>query len=50
MEEWSTPSNVVNYVQYDRQPRNCYDLDMKTIDQKIHNKIYDKFKEEERQT
>ena len=26
MEQWSIPSNVVNYVQYDRNPKNFYDL------------------------
>ena len=44
MEQWSILSNVVNCVQYDRYPRNFYDLDDKTIDQKSHRKIYDKFK------
>ena len=36
-------------IQYDRHPRNFYDLDINTIDQKSLKKIYDKFKEEERQ-
>ena len=36
MEQWSLPSNVVNYVQYDRYPKNFYDLDIKTTDQKSH--------------
>ena len=40
MEQWLILSNVVNYVQYDRNPKNCYDLDVKTIDQKNHMKIY----------
>ena len=43
MEQWSILSNVVNYVQYDRHPRNFYDLDIKTVDQKGHKEIYDKF-------
>ena len=49
MEQWSILSNIVNYVQYDRHPWNFYDLDVKTIDQKSHRKICDKFKEEDRQ-
>ena len=49
IEKWSILSNIVNYVQYDRHPRNFYDLDIKTIDQKSYKKIYDKYKEEERQ-
>ena len=49
MEQWSICSNIVNYVQYDGHPRNFYDLDIKTIDQKSHRKIYDRFKEEDRQ-
>ena len=49
MEQWSILSNIVNYVQYDRHPRTFYDVDIKTIDLKSHKKIYDKFKEEERQ-
>ena len=48
MEQWSILSNIVNYVQYDRHPRNFNDLDIKTIDQKNQEKIYSKTKEEER--
>ena len=39
VEQWSILSNIVNYVQYGRWPRNFYDLDIKTIDQKSHRKI-----------
>ena len=49
MEQRSILKNVVNYIQYERHPRNYYDLDVKTIDQKTHMKMYDKFKEEVRQ-
>ena len=45
MEQWSILSNVVNYVQKDRHPRNYYDLDIKATDQKCHKKIYGKEKE-----
>ena len=34
MEQWSILSNVVNYVQYDRHPRDFYDLDIKTRSEK----------------
>ena len=49
IEQWSILSNVFNYVQYNRHPRNLNDLDIKTIDQKSHKKIHGRFKEEERQ-
>ena len=49
MEQWSILNNIVNYVQYGRHPENFYYLDVKTIDQKSHRKIYDKLKEEDRQ-
>ena len=49
IEQWSILSNVVNYVQYDRKPRDFYDLDIKALDQKNHRKIYDRLKEEDRQ-
>ena len=39
--------NVVNYIQYDRHPKNFYTLDIRAVDQKSHKKIYNK--EEERQ-
>ena len=42
MEQWSNLSNVLNYVQYNRHPRNYYDFDIKTIDQKGHKRIYGK--------
>ena len=49
IEQWSILSNAVNYVQYDRNPKNFYDLDIKAIDQKTHRKIYDRLKEEKKQ-
>ena len=47
MEDWSILSNVVNYVQYNRHPKNFYNLDIKVVDQKGHKKIHNK--EEDRQ-
>ena len=42
MEQWSILSNIVNYVQYDRNPKNFYELNVKALNQKNHRKIYDK--------
>ena len=42
-------SNIVNYVQYERNPKHCYDLDAKAIDDKNNGKIYDRLQEEDRQ-
>ena len=49
MEQWSVLSNVVNYVQYDRDPIDFYNLDVKVIDEKDHKKIYDTLKDQDRQ-
>ena len=49
MEQWLILSNIVNYVQYDRTPKDVYVLDIKAKDQKNHRNIYDRFKAEERQ-
>ena len=38
MEKWSILSNVFNYVQYDRDPNNFYELKIKALDQKNHRK------------
>ena len=49
MKQWSILSNIVNYVQNDRNHKSFYNLDVKTVDQKSHKKMYNKFKEEDRQ-
>ena len=49
MEKGSILSNVVNYMQYDRNPKFFYHWDVKTTDQKNHRKIYKRLKEEDRQ-
>ena len=49
MEQWSILSNIGNYVQYDSNPRDFYNLDAKVIEQKNHRKIYDRLKEEDSQ-
>ena len=49
MEQWSILSNVVNFVQYGRNPRDFYSLDIEALDQKNHRKIYDRLKEVDKQ-
>ena len=49
MEQWLILSNVVNYVQYNRNPKDLYSLDINAIDQKNHSKICHRLKEEDRQ-
>ena len=48
MEHWSILSNVVNYLQYDRNPKNFHELNVKALDKKNHKKMYDKLKDDER--
>ena len=45
MEQWSILGNIVNYVQYDRYPKNFNSLDIKVTEQKSQKK---KCKKEER--
>ena len=40
---------VINFVQYNKNPRNYYKLDVKALELKKHRKIYDRLKEEDRQ-
>ena len=49
MEQWSILSIVVNYVWYDMNPREYYNLEVKALEHKHHEKIYDRLKEEDRQ-
>ena len=44
MEQWSILSNVINYVQSNSNPRDCYKLDVKALELKNHRKIYDSLK------
>ena len=48
MEQWSILSNVDKYVQYERNPKSFYDLDVKSIDQRNHRKICESLKEGDR--
>ena len=36
MEQWSILSNVVNHAQYDGNPKNFHELNVKALDQKNH--------------
>ena len=38
IEQWSILSNMVNYIEYDRHPKNFYSLDIKAVGQKIYKK------------
>ena len=49
MEQWSILSNVVKYVQYNRNPRDCSKLDIKMLEEKDHRKMYDSLKGDYRQ-
>ena len=49
IEQWSILSNIVNYVQNDRNPKNYYELNIKIIDKKNHRKMYNRLKDEDRQ-
>ena len=49
MEQWSILSNVINYVQYNRNPIDYYKLDVRALELKNHRKIYDWLEEEDRQ-
>ena len=46
MEQWSILSNIVNYIQYDRHPKNFYNPNIKAVNKK-YKRRFDK--EEEKQ-
>ena len=39
IEQRSTLSNIINHVQYNRNPRDYYKLDVKVLEPKNHRKI-----------
>ena len=45
MEQWSILSDLANYVQYNRLPKDFYNLDIRAVVQERHKKIYNKKKE-----
>ena len=38
MEQWSILSNVVNYIQHDRHPKNFYHLNIRAVDKEIYKR------------
>ena len=47
MEQWSILSNVINYVQYDKHPKNIHSMSVRPIN-KTQNKIKNTMVEEEK--
>ena len=47
MKQWSILSNVINYIQYNRHPKNFHNLYIKAVNKRNHNRRPDA--EEERQ-
>ena len=47
MEQWSILSNVINYVQYDKHPKNFHPMSVRPIN-KMKNKTKEKRKEKEK--
>ena len=47
MEQWSILSNVINYAQYDKDPKNFHAMSVRPIN-KMKNKVKGKKKERER--
>ena len=41
MEQWSILSNVVNYIQYDRYPKNFYNLNIKAVNKEKYKRRSD---------
>ena len=50
MEYWSILSDIVKYVQHDKESKTLHDWNVKTLDCKTPGKIYDKLKGKQRQT
>ena len=48
MEQWSILRNVVNYIQYDRHPKNFYNLNIRAVNKEKY-KRKSNIEEEERQ-
>ena len=38
MEEWSILSNIVNYIQYDRHPKNFYNLNIRAVNKEKYKR------------
>ena len=48
MEQWFIVSNVVNYVQYDKHPKNFYNLNVSSVNKEKYKRNL-KIEEEQRQ-
>ena len=48
MEQWSILANILNYVQYNRNPIDYFKVDIRALEPRSHRRIYDKFKKEDR--
>ena len=48
MEQWSVLSNMINYIQYDRHPKNFYNLNIRAVNKEKY-KRKSNLEEEERQ-
>ena len=49
MEQFLVLSNVINYVQYNRNPVGYYELDIRALEPKSHKRIYEWLEEDDRQ-
>ena len=49
MEQWSILSNVVNYIQYDKNPKNFHNLNIRAVDKEKYKRKSSIEEEEERQ-
>ena len=38
MEQWSILSNIINYIQYDRYPKNFYDVNIRAVNKKKYKR------------
>ena len=38
IKEWAILSNLANYIQYDKHPKNFHNLDIKAVNQKNHKR------------
>ena len=39
MEQWSILSNVINYIHYDKHPKNYHSLNISAVNKERHRKI-----------
>ena len=46
MEQWSILSNVVNYIQYDRHPKNFHNLNISAVNKEEYKRKSNKEEEE----